>query len=76
MIIENDLHLQIQPDKLGHMTVGVAVLGAEHRSDGKHTLKVAGNGHLLVELGRLGKIGLRFKVSDLEIHIFYNFQKK
>jgi len=66
MIVEAEGHLQVQPHKLGHVSMGVAVLGTEHSSNGVDLLEVTGDGHLLVELRRLGEIGRLLEVADCE----------
>jgi len=57
-------HFQIQSNKLRQVTMGVAVLGSENGPNRKDPLKVTRNGHLLVKLGTLGKVGRVLKVGN------------
>jgi len=50
------------------VTVGVGVLGPEDPAHGVHPVKVPGNGHLLVQLRRLGQVGRAFEVGHLQIN--------
>jgi hypothetical protein len=51
------------------VTVGVGVLSPEDPAHGVHSLKVPGNGHLLVQLGRLGQVGGALEVGHLQQEI-------
>ncbi len=46
--------------------MGVGVLSPEDPAHGVHSLKVPGNGHLLVQLGRLGQVGGALEVGHLQ----------
>jgi hypothetical protein len=46
--------------------VGVGVLSPEDPAHGVHSLKVPGNGHLLVQLGRLGQVRRALEVGHLQ----------
>jgi hypothetical protein len=53
-------------DKLCEVPVGVGVLSPEDPAHGVHSLKVPGNGHLLVQLGRLGQVRGALEVGHLQ----------
>ena len=58
--------LQIEAGELGGVLVGVGLFGPEHRPHLKDALEAAGHGHLLVELGALGQVGVAVEVVHLE----------
>ena len=66
MVMEVERHLQVQAHKLGQVPVRVAVLRPKHGAHCVDTLKVTGDGHLLVELRRLGQVGGALEVADLQ----------
>jgi hypothetical protein len=51
------------------VSVGVGVLSSEDPAHGVHSLKVPGNGHLLVQLGRLGQVRGALEVGHLQQEI-------
>jgi hypothetical protein len=48
------------------VTMGVGVLSPEDPAHGVHSLKVPGNGHLLVQLRRLGQVRGALEVGHLQ----------
>jgi hypothetical protein len=59
-------HLHIDRGELGHVARGEGWVGAEDRANFEHALEPGGDRHLLVELRRLGQIGLRLEIGQLE----------
>jgi hypothetical protein len=57
MVMEFEGHFQVKAHKFGQMSVGVTVFGTKNGTNCEYTVKVAGNGHLFVQLWRLGQIG-------------------
>jgi hypothetical protein len=47
------------------MSMRVGVLSSENSTHGVDAVKVSGNGHLLVQLRRLGQVGRSFEVGNL-----------
>ena len=59
-------HFQVNSHEFSHVTMGEGILGTENRGYFKNTFQITTNGHLFVELRRLGQKGFRFEVGHLE----------
>jgi hypothetical protein len=66
VVVVLERHLQIQADEFRQVTVSVGIFSAENCADREHAVKVSGDCHLLVELGRLCEIGRLLEVADGE----------
>lgn len=58
VVVLLESHLQIESHKLGHVAVSERVLGTENTADLVNALEISANNHLLVELRRLGQVGI------------------
>ena len=58
--------LKVESGELGHVAVGEGLLRAEDGPDLEDLVKVAHQGHLLVELRRLGEVSVTVEVGEAE----------
>lgn len=65
-VVVLEFHFQIQACELTQVSVRVGVLSSENGADLENTLKIAAQGHLLVQLGALGETRILFEVFQAE----------